>query len=157
MPIITLKVESQDQHGNARPAHEGLASGGPAFPVTMTLLDESLQALIDQGHPPPEPVTGLALIDTGATVSCFDIESARRAQLPVVGNAFIGSVTQERQEVPAFAGKILIAGSININLNNGAGANLGAFDGLVALIGRDLLQSALLTYNGPDGSISIAI
>lgn len=75
----------------------------------------------------------------------------------MVGNAFIGSVTQERQEVPAFAGKILIAGSININLNNGAGANLGAFDGLVALIGRDLLQSALLTYNGPDGSISIAI
>ena len=59
--------------------------------------------------------------------------------------------------MPAFAGKLALPGGININLENGAGANLGAFDGLVALIGRDLLQSALFTYNGPDGSISIAI
>ena len=59
--------------------------------------------------------------------------------------------------MPAFAGKIAVPGGISINLANGAGANLGAFDGLVALIGRDLLQSSLFTYNGPDGSISIAI
>ena len=55
-------------------------------------------------------------------------------------------------------GKIVLDQSnIVINVENGLGANLTAFDGIVALIGRDLLRSAMFTYNGPGGLISIAM
>lgn len=48
-------------------------------------------------------------------------------------------------------------GPFNIDVVGGLGANLAAFDGLVALVGRDLLQNALVTYDGPGGSIALAI
>ena len=45
---------------------------------------------------------------------------------------------------------------IDINLEYALGANLGG-QNLIALIGRDLLQSAVLVYNGTDGTVSLSI
>lgn len=95
------------------------------------------------------------MIDTGATRTCFDEASARKAGFPIIGAATMASATHMEHEVPVFTGRIVM-GSFNINVGRGLGANLVAFDGLVALIGRGLLQTALLTYNGPEGSIALA-
>lgn len=157
MPIINLRAESRNEKGEVRPAPEALALSGPILPVTLTLSDASQRAYSEQGKPLPETVSGLAMIDTGATSTCFDQDSARAAGLPVVGTAKMSSTTHADQEMPVFAGKMMIAGQIVIDVDRGMGANLSSFDGLVALIGRDLLSSAVFTYNGPDGSICIAI
>ena len=61
-----------------------------------------------------------------------------------------------RHEVPVFAGKLVIPDFIDINLEYALGANLGG-QNLIALIGRDLLQSAVLVYNGTDGTVSLSI
>ena len=66
------------------------------------------------------------------------------------------SATHANHEVPVFSGRIVM-GSFNVHVVGGLGANLAAFDGLVALIGRDLLKDALFTCNGPVGSIDLAI
>ena len=55
-----------------------------------------------------------------------------------------------------FAGKLVIPQFIDINLEYALGANLGG-ESLIALIGRDLLQSAVLVYNGTDGTVSLSI
>ena len=95
------------------------------------------------------------MIDTGATRTCFDGTAARKAGFPITGTATMASATHAKHEVPVFTGRIVM-GNININVGGGLGANLTAFDDLVALIGRDLLQTALFTYNGPEGSIALA-
>ena len=70
----------------------------------------------------------------------------------------MASASHTNHQVHVFMGKIVLAPvNIVINVEKGLGANLSAFNGLVALIGRDVLKSALFTYNGPDGFISIAI
>ena len=47
--------------------------------------------------------------------------------------------------------------ALSINLEKGMGANLSGFPELIALIGRDLLEQAILIYNGPEGSVTVAI
>lgn len=68
----------------------------------------------------------------------------------------MASASHPQHEVPIFAGKIVLD-NININVEAGMGVNLSGFPQLVALIGRDLLQNAVFIYNGPDGSVSLAL
>ena len=158
MPILNLRVESKNEKGEIHPAPEELTSTGPIIPVTLTLSDETQRVYTDKGEQPPESVSGYAMIDTGATTTCFDQTCAKKAGLPIVGTSKMASATQREIEVPVFAGKIALTPSnIVINVEKGLGANLSAFNGLVALIGRDLLGSSIFIYNGPAGSISISI
>ena len=157
MPVLNVRSEARGEDGRTRPAPEVLAAAGPLIPVTLTLSDESQRALTEQHKPLPEPMTGYAMIDTGASQTCFDEDAARRAGLPITGAARMASASHADIKVPVFAGKILISGNLIIDAGKAMGANLSAFDGLIALIGRDLLQSAVFTYNGPDGFISLAM
>ena len=100
------------------------------------------------------------MIDTGASKTCFDAEAAAEAGLPVVGTAQMASASHANHTVPTFAGR-LIGPTINISLEAGMGVSLSdvGADGtgrLIALLGRDALASAVLNYNGPDGSFSLA-
>ena len=156
MPILSIRAEARTADGKQRPAPEMLATGGPLVPVTLTLTEETSRAYAERGGNLPEPVAGFAMIDTGAARTCFDEASARKAGFPIIGRAQMTSATHANHEVPVFSGRIVM-GSFNIDVAEGLGANLAAIDGLVALIGRDLLKDALFTYNGPGGSIDLAI
>ena len=123
----------------------------------MSPLETQLKALADKGKIPPAPVVGWALIDTGAHSTCVDREAAARAGLAVVDSAPMTSATYAHEIVPIFAGQLDITGiPQNVVVNRAYGANLAA-QGLVALIGRDLLASCILIYNGPDGSFSLSL
>ena len=148
MPIVNTRFRTS----------ELLVSKGPVIPVSITLSDESQRAYSNQGKEIPQVVSGLALVDTGASKTCFDEASAIKAGLPVIDTAIMSSASHTNHRVKVFMGKIVLDQSnIVINVENGLGANLTAFDGIVALIGRNLLRSAMFTYNGPDGLISIAM
>jgi len=71
----------------------------------------------------------------------------------------MASATDHAVEVPVFAGQLLLAGGggININVEQGMGATLSGIPDVIALIGRDWLQSAVLVYNGTDGSVSLSV
>ena len=85
MPILTLRAEANEPDGAVRPVPEILQKNGTIIPVTVIVSDEVQQAMAAQGTEPPKAVTGFALIDTGATTTCFDEVAARRAGLPAVG------------------------------------------------------------------------
>ena len=103
----------------------------------------------------PAPISGLLLIDTGAASTCVDAAAAERGGLAVVDTGLMSSATHENHEVPVFAAKIDIPGFVAINATRCMGANL-ASQGIVALLGRDILRSTVLIYNGPAGTISIS-
>ena len=66
------------------------------------------------------------------------------------------SATHEHEIVPIYAGKIRITGFLEVETRSAMGANLRP-QGLIALIGRDLLENCVLVVNGPDGSFSLSI
>ena len=157
MPILNSRIEGETEEGKKVPGRESLARLGPVIRVTLALPDEVLRAFIDRGEKVPDAVSGLAMIDTGATTTCFDVDAAKRAGLPTVGAAQMTSASHASQNVPTFAGKI-ICPTITINVESGMGANLSSFGSqLIVLLGRDILGSAVLIYNGPDGHFSLAI
>ena len=132
-----------------------LVARGPIVPVTITVPDAVQSSHVNLGSPIPEPVTGVALIDTGATSSCFDNSAALKAGLPTVGKSKMASASHPENEVPLYAGKMLLPG-LNFDVKSGFGVELSGSDGIVALIGRDLLKIAIFVYNGPDGTFTLA-
>ena len=46
--------------------------------------------------------------------------------------------------------------SLNFDVKSGFGVELSGIDGIVALIGRDLLKIAIFVYNGPDETFTLA-
>jgi len=129
---------------------------GPIIPITLALPDDAQRAYIDRNESPPSPIKGYALIDTGASNTCFDLDVAHKAGLPIVGLSNMASASRAKQQVPTFAGKI-ICPTLTINVNEGMGAKLFSLNNkLIALLGRDILKSAILIYNGPAGHFSLA-
>ena len=156
MPILNYRRKGRNQAGKVVPAPEALANLGPVVPMTLTLPNHVQRAYIKRGKQPPAPVKGLAMIDTGATMTCFDTASAQRAGLPTVGVARMMSASHAGHHVPMFTGKI-ICPRMTIDMVLGMGASLSSFgNGLIALLGRDILKSAILIYNGPGGHFSLA-
>ena len=157
MPILNGNARSKTRDGDVRPAQEALAAAGALIPVTITLSDEGQLAYAAQGEKPPEAVNGMALVDTGASHTCFDSAAAARARLPIVGVGRMHSASHRAHETPQFSGKI-VAPTVAIDVPRGMGASLSDFDDrLIALIGRDVLASAVFVYNGPAGHYSLAI
>jgi hypothetical protein len=59
---------------------------------------------------------------------------------------------------PVYPLQLQIPGSpININAPRAVGFPLAATQGIIALIGRDVLQFTVLVYNGSAGSISLSV
>lgn len=161
MPILNSRIEAQaqDQSGNPVnvPQQAGLQQIGPRIQVAISPLEAQLKALTDQGRTQPTPLVGWALIDTGASATCIDRQAAQDAGLAVVDSGPMASATHDNEIVPIFAARLDVAGiPQNIDANRAYGANL-APQGLVALIGRDVLANCILVYNGPDGSFSLSL
>ena len=100
----------------------------------------------------------MALIDTGAARTAVDIKTARTVGLPIKDSAIMSSASHSRIDVPVFAGKLIIPDFADIDVPTGLmGVNLDGHTGVVALIGRDLLEAAILIYDGGAGTISISL
>ena len=101
------------------------------------------------------PVQGIALIDTGAGSTCVDIDCAEKAGMPVRGVGHMSSASHEAVRTPLFAGVVQLPG---INLEGAVlmGARLLQSQGLIALIGRDMLAHCLFVYDGKEGSYKLA-
>jgi hypothetical protein len=140
-----------------------LVMQGPILNVQIAIPDALAQQLQKDGTPVPSPVTGVALIDTGASISGIDTSVIQHLQVQPVGQVTIGGVTGSklRSKYPAqfsFPGTSLP--SLNFGeLVESEVSNLsipGASGPLIALIGRDILHHFVLIYNGPAGTFTLA-
>jgi len=156
MPTLNFRAETTNRAGQTVAAPAGLARSGPLVPTMLMVSDSHRQLLASQGKAVPDAVHGLALIDTGASNTCFDQQAALNAGLPVMDMGMMTSASHTKQDVPVFAGRLVIPEFTSIDTEYALGANLGG-QNLIALIGRDLLQSAVLVYNGTDGTVSLSI
>ncbi len=147
-PVLNCRYSPREPRAQGK---AGLRQLGPQVEIALFQLGEPAP---EEGH--PQPVTGRALIDTGASVTCVDQEAAETAGLSIVGSGPMTSATHEREIVPIYAGKIRITGFLEVETRSAMGANLRP-QGLIALIGRDLPENCVLVVNGPDGAFSLSI
>lgn len=84
-----------------------------------------------------------------------DIKAADTLDLAVVDKTYVNSVTHGKQLSPVYSGKLIVE-KLSIPIQKSAGGNL-APHGLIALIGRDVMQNGVLIYNGTDGSFTFCL
>ena len=159
MPHISLRTEKLARDGHKVAAPEGLAVRGPLLPAILT----QPSALVSAGQA-PSSIHGVALIDTGATTTCFDLSSAQEIELPVSDVGSITSVSHVVHNVPAYSGKLVVPGFSDLEIEKAFGVQLQKFRNkvddsppLVALIGRDVLLRGVLIYHGVDGFVSLSL
>lgn len=161
MPILHIQFIGQGEAPDGTlfeiPPTEVMAQRGPVLQVTIGLLEDMAQQLAQQGLIIPPPIAGLALIDTGASATCIDDAVAQQLGLPVIDVTQIASATHAATQQNVYPALIEAAGfPIKFNAPRAIGAPL-ASQGIIALIGRDLLRFGTLFYNGLTGEITFAL
>jgi predicted aspartyl protease len=151
------EVVSPDGKRVALTGSQALQGRGPVVEVSIGIESSAGSGLLQKGQQLPTPKTGFALIDTGASNTCIDEKTAEEMGLPVIDVAKMSSASHAGIDQNVYPIQITIAGSIlQFNVPRAMGGALGA-QGLIALIGRDVLQFCTLFYNGITGQITLSI
>lgn len=161
MPILHTQYEAEAQQPDGTKVKVdpkvALQRQGPVVQVIFGLASSFAQQLIQQGQAVPNPISGLALIDTGASATCIDDSAAKGMGLPVID--VVEMMSASHAAVPANVYPIqlqLIGTPIRVEIPRALGAELKT-QGIIALIGRDFLQNCTLHYNGFTGSLTLSI
>ena len=129
------------------------------MPVVLG-VPEQLEALLrKQGKPVPAPVSGVALIDTGASLSMVDSSAIEQLRVSPVGSVTLGTAGGTSQSA-LYPIRLAIVVPPNPPVVAASMAQIAAGplrqQGLLCLLGRDLLQHALFVYDGVSGRFTIA-
>lgn len=165
MPIYNsgFQQQSATPGSSVAPFPRGLQLAGPVLPVQVEVPTALANQLRQTGQMVPAPAPGLALIDTGASVSAVDVAVIQQLGVQPVGIATVGTAGGQQQQ-PTFPARLTFPG-LNlppIDFNQLLGSNLagqmvaGIGQPLIALLGRDLLQRFILVYNGPAAMFTLA-
>jgi hypothetical protein len=143
------------------PIHHGTLTipDGPVITVRIAPIRQDLARRRRTGQPLPAPQEIVALIDTGAEISCIDPSVANALQLvpkqfgtvnvPAVGGMGYSTFYKVELVVPhptALASQFLVIPDLDV-----VEVALTAF-GYDAVIGRDVLAYCVLVYDGLAGA-----
>ena len=159
MPILHSQIAAQAKATDGKliqvPPATALQLRGPILQVSLTIEQSAGKGLVAQGKTVPTPRSGLALIDTRASSTCVDEQAAKDLGLPVIDVANMQSASHEKHSCNVYPVQI-ITPIVTLNAPRAMGAAL-ASQGLLVLIGRDVLQNCNLFYNGPAGQFTLSL
>jgi len=159
LPILHSQIAAQAKTADGKVVQLAPAAAlqlrGPILQVSITIEQNAGKGLVAQGKTLPTPKSGLALIDTGASNTCVDEQAAKDLGLPVIDVANMQSASHEKHECNIYPVQI-ITPIVTLNAPRAMGAAL-APQGLLVLIGRDVLQNCNLFYNGPMGQFTLSL
>ena len=115
--------------------------------------------LADHGNSVPTPVTGWALIDTGATTTAVNERTVTGLGVAPVGTIKVGTAGGY-QDQPVFPLKVVLPQvPITIEYEQVTGATLDgqsiAGRPILLLIGRDILRRMIFIYDGINGEFTL--
>ena len=161
MPVLNVQYSGQGKQPDGSiidlAPSQVLIARGPLIQVSISIEQHMAEQLLRQGESVPQPVAGLALLDTGASSTCIDEALAEQLGISPVDVVHVASASHAATEQNVYPVRLEVLGSpITINAPRAIGGPLAA-QGILALIGRDVLQSCTLFYNGMTGQISLAL
>lgn len=123
--------------------------------VQIEVPEALAKQLASAGKPIPTPVTGMALIDTGATMTAVDSGVVTALGVNPVGVVAVGTAGGPTSQ-PVYPIRLQIQGvGLVINFSSVTGAPLKPMN-LVALLGRDVLTRMILIYDGPSSEYTLS-
>ena len=113
------------------------------------VLDVDLE--FECNRPPCPKRRGKALVDTGASGTAIEFDLTEDVEPN--GNFMAQGVTSKLQSFPTYPVHMTFPGSKlpQVDVGRAIGSPHLKSQGIVALIGRDVLEQAHLTYDGPGG------
>ena len=161
MPILHAQFSADRVQPDGKtvpvPPKIALLNRGPVIQVTVSIQKSFAETLLSQGRQLPIPLPGLALIDTGASNTCIDEEAAVQLALPVIDVSTMVSASHDATPKNVYPVQIEVTGwPISISSPRTVGAALKG-QGLLLLIGGDVLQHGILFYNGMSGEITWSV
>lgn len=162
MPTLNSFSFQQLPNQPIQPSPQGLAASGPLIQIQIEVPTALAESLRLGGLPIPNPVDGLALIDTGATLTSIHAPILVGLGIQPIGIANVGTAggPQQQSTYPArfsFPGTALpgfeMARVMGCDLTGQVAPNQRP---VVGLIGRDVLMNAILVYNGSAGMFSLS-
>lgn len=140
-------------------------SSGVAGPTLNVLIGPSIplqNAFTAAGLPIPPPVSGIFLVDTGASNTVVCAKLIAPLNLNPTGTVMCHTPTTAGTAVPMFQYDLMIyvpsSGSLPGWLIDALPVMASSFDGqtIDGLIGRDIIDRCLLVYNGQTGHFTLA-
>ncbi len=161
MPIYNGHFVENLSAGGQRPSPTILATLGPILAVSVSIPQALAAFNTSQQILLPSPITGLALIDTGATRSCVHAPVMSKLGVNPIGVVTSGTPAGQVLHSLYPAHFTFPATNIEIDFTSVVGVDLTGqiINGqqLIALIGRDVLSIGILVYNGTAGIFSFAM
>ena len=128
---------------------------GPVLAVQIEVPQALAKQLAAQGQAVPQPVTGFALVDTGATISAVDQNVIGQLGVSTIGLANMGTAGGPQQQNLYPIRMVLTQLAFPLEFEAVPGAAL-AGTGFIALLGRDVLTRMILIYDGPHGEYTLS-
>lgn len=142
----------------------GLTLVGPVVQIEIHVPLPLAEAIVREGKIVPQPIVGYGLIDTGATMVCVHEPVLKQLGLTPIAQVNSGTangpakqnVYPARIACPEQGWDLSLNGIAGVNLE-GQTVLLNPPQPIIALLGRNILEKALLIYNGPGGFWSISL
>jgi len=130
-----------------------LRRNGAIFPIEISLPQTLVDYLTKQGMPIPAAVSGYALIDSGASISAADSSVVSSLKISPIGITTVLTPAGPAQK-NLFPARFKFSRLV-IDISPVIGADLKP-QGIIALIGRDILSRFLMIYHGLGGRITLS-
>jgi predicted aspartyl protease len=137
-------------------ASDLVARMGCRIVVTLAMPLAQRELVISEGGTPPNSITGLGLVDTGASATCIDEQVARDLGLRSVGSVRIGTPDGVSDHLQYLVEAQNLGGVADQGVLWTVTSASLAQQNLVALIGTDILRYCVFNYNGRTGQFSIS-
>ena len=128
---------------------------GPVVEVQITIGPIVREILLGKGQPVPEPVTALAMIDTGATKTVIGKSIAAGLNLKPVGTSRIDTSSERGVACYNYLVSLVFPDDLVIKEMVVIGAPLLG-QHISCLIGRDVLAGAVFIYTGHANSFTLS-
>jgi hypothetical protein len=156
MPVYNRYYPDGNNRMDTQASVDSLALEDPSVPVTVSITEPLSQALQGLGITAPTPMSGTALIDTGASVCMIDEGILSSLQIPPLGATNIATPSGSAQQL-TYPASLSFPGTNlpNVSFTDFVSGPLAA-QGIIVLLGRDVLRDFVLIYNGPVGQITLS-
>lgn len=161
MPVFNNQLFENTPDGRQKISPNPLAQVGAILDVAISIPQALIELYQKEHKPIPSPITGIGLIDTGASRSCVHAPIMKQLGINPINVVTSGTANGQALHGLFPAHFNFLAAKIEIDFASVVGVNLTGQDingnQIIALIGRDVLAMGIFVYNGSTGSFSLAI
>lgn len=160
MPVHTSFNYDKDGKLSAK----ALSLAGAFFPIEVHVPPKIADVMVKAGQAVPKSVSGIGLIDTGATLTCIQEDILVSLGLNPIGQVNSGTANGPKPCNIYPARIVFPTQGWTLDLGKAMGVNLAGQvipikppQPIIALLGRNLLEHCVFIYNGIMGLWTVAL